>query len=379
MATVLTNAKIYLGERTIAKGFVRFERQVQTVGPMAELQYKADDDVHDMTGKIIVPGFIDVHSHGGYGHDTMDADASGLKEMVAKMLGEGITSYFPTTITQAPAKIEAALATVAQVAQTMPQIAGIHMEGPFIAPEYMGAQPPEYIKQPDCAQLERYFAAGKGLVKIVSMAPELPAARQLERCCLAHGVKPSIGHTAAYASDVAASLATHVTHLYNAQRDMHHREPGVAGAALLRPNITAEIICDGFHVAPAMLKLAYKLKGARRLELITDSMRAKGLPEGKSELGEQPVWVKDGQARLADGHLAGSVLHYDTAFKNVIKFTGCSVEEAVWMSSVNAAQEFGLKNKGSLEVGADADLNVLDEQLNLQATYSYGKLVTATK
>jgi N-acetylglucosamine-6-phosphate deacetylase len=162
--------------------------------------------------------------------------------------------------------------------------------------------------------------------------------------------------------------------LYNAQREFKHREPGVTGHAMLENDMYCELIADGFHVCPDMIKLAYELKGADKLELITDSMRAKGMPEGISELGGQKVIVKDKQARLESGNLAGSVLTYDDAFVNIMKFTGCSVQEAIKMSSLNQAKEFGLSQKGSLEVGKDADLNVFDFDWNLKATYSYGRL-----
>lgn len=156
---------------------------------------------------------------------------------------------------------------------------------------------------------------------------------------------------------------------------MHHREPGVTGEALLEKKFYTEIIADGYHVAPDMIDLAYRLKGPDKIELITDSLRAKGMPEGVSELGGQKVIVKDHQARLENGHLAGSVLEYDLAFKNIINFTGCSISDAVKMTSYNQAQEFNLESKGELKAGKDADINVLDRELNLEATYSYGRLL----
>ena len=156
---------------------------------------------------------------------------------------------------------------------------------------------------------------------------------------------------------------------------MRHREPGLTGDALMEDNLYTEIIADGFHVVPDMIRLAYQIKGPDRMELITDSLRAKGMPEGISELGGQKVIVKDHQARLENGHLAGSVLQYNLAFQNIIDFTDCGIANAVKMSSVNQAREFGLTTKGGLTVGKDADLNILDQNLNLKSTYSYGQLV----
>ena len=170
-----------------------------------------------------------------------------------------------------------------------------------------------------------------------------------------------------------ASRATHVTHLYNAQREFKHREPGVTGHAMLEDDMYCELICDGFHIVPDMLRLAFEQKGADKIELVTDSMRAKGIPEGESELGGQKVIVKDKQARLESGNLAGSVLTFNDAFKNAISFMNCTIEDAVKMSSVNQATEFGLDDKGTLEVGKDADLNIMNSTLDVERVYSYGR------
>ena len=174
---------------------------------------------------------------------------------------------------------------------------------------------------------------------------------------------------------LVASRACHVTHLYNAQRGLKHREPGVTGYGLLTDGVNTELICDGIHIRPQMIALAHKVKGSDGIELITDSMRAKGMPEGKSELGGQVVYVKDGTARLEDGTIAGSVLTYIKAFQNIIKFTGVSIEDAVKMSSGNQAKEFGLTQKGAIKTGKDADFVLLDEELELKGTISFGEMM----
>ncbi len=220
--------------------------------------------------------------------------------------------------------------------------------------------------------MDHWNSLSGGRVRLITYAPEDKGAAKFEDYCLAHNIVPSVGHSNATREQMLASRATHVTHLYNAQREFKHREPGVTGHAMLEDNMYAELICDGFHIVPDMIKLAYEQKGPHRIELVTDSMRAKGMPEGESELGGQKVIVKDKQARLESGNLAGSVLRFDDAFRNVIDFTGCGIEEAVLMSSVNQAVEFGLTRKGTLTVGKDADLNVFDRALNLEATYSFG-------
>jgi N-acetylglucosamine-6-phosphate deacetylase len=213
-------------------------------------------------------------------------------------------------------------------------------------------------------------------VRLITYAPEQAAnVADFENYLAEHNIIGSIGHSNATREFLQQhSKASHITHLYNAQRPMAHREPGVTGHAMLEDNIRTELIVDGFHVYPDMVNLAYKLKSARRIDLITDSMRAKGLGDGESELGGQKVWVKDKQARLADGTLAGSVLEFDDAFRNIMAFTGATVHEAIQMASVNQAVEFGLTTKGTLEEGKDADLNVFSADFSeLTATYSMGR------
>ena len=371
MSTVLKHAVIYTGVEVIKNGYIRFGKSIEAIGNMADYQAEADDDIVIATNKIVVPGFIDVHSHGGYGFDAMDGDPDQIDQMVNKMVLEGITSLFPTTMTQSNEKLDHAMRGIALAAEKNPVIQGIHLEGPFIAAIFKGAQPEKYIKDPDVALLDNWNKLSGNRVKLITYAPEDTGARAFENYCLTHHIVPSVGHSNATREQLLHSKATHVTHLYNAQREFKHREPGVTGHAMLEDNMYAELICDGFHIVPDMIKLAFDQKGADKIELVTDSMRAKGMPEGESELGGQKVIVKDKQARLESGNLAGSVLQFQDAFRNMIRFTGCSVSDAVKMSSVNQAKEFNLENKGTLEVGKDADINVFDSQLNLEETFSY--------
>ncbi|HAK1569801.1 TPA: N-acetylglucosamine-6-phosphate deacetylase [Listeria monocytogenes] len=370
---VITNATIYTGKGVLENAFVRFDKQILEVGSMADFQADKAEEVIDAKGQKLVPGFIDVHSHGGYSFDAMDADPEALRKQVNGMLNEGITTYFPTTMTQSQENIEKALKVINEVAQTEPVIGGIHLEGPFVSKVFKGAQPEEYIQAPDLELFKKWFDISGGLIKLVTYAPEHDTSADFENLCFELGVVPSIGHSNDVREHLKTSKATHATHLYNACHRMTHREPGVPGHVLLERGINAELIVDGIHVHPDMVKLAYQMKGPEHLCIITDSMRAKGMPEGKSELGGQTVIVKDKQARLEDGTLAGSVLTYDDGFRNMIKFTGCSVEEAVLMSSGNQAREFNLTQKGAIQAGKDADFNLLDEDLHITATYSFGK------
>ncbi|WP_088840851.1 N-acetylglucosamine-6-phosphate deacetylase [Listeria sp. ILCC797] len=370
---VITNATIYTGKLVLENAYMRFDKQVEEIGSMSNFKPNGGEEIIDAKGQKVVPGFIDVHSHGGYGHDAMDADPVALKKQVRGMLNEGITTYFPTTMTQSHKNIEAALKVIGEVAKEEPVIGGIHLEGPFVSVVFKGAQPEEYIQAPDLELFKKWYDISGGLIKVVTYAPEHETSPAFENLCQELGVVPSVGHSNDVREHLRTSKATHATHLYNACHRMTHREPGVPGHVLLEDGIQAELIVDGIHVNKDMVKLAYKMKGAHGISLITDSMRAKGMPEGKSELGGQTVIVKDKQARLEDGTLAGSVLTYDDAFRNMIKFTGCSIEEAVLMSSVNQAREFNLIKKGGLEAGKDADFNLFDDALNLTATYSYGQ------
>lgn len=374
MQTILKHAKIYTGTSVIDDGYLRFNRQLIAVGPIEEYQPSVNDEkIFDLAGAIVVPGFIDVHSHGGYGFDAMDGDPDQIDQMVEQMIHEGITSYFATTMTQSPEKIAKAMVGIKQAAAKNPVIKGIHLEGPFISKVFKGAQPEKYIQAPDIALFDHWNELSGHLIKLVTFAPENENSREFENYCLSHGIVPSVGHSNAKREELLHSKVSHVTHLYNAQREFKHRQPGVTGHALLEDNLYCEMIADGFHVCPDMIRLAYRLKGPHKMELVTDSMRAKGMPEGISELGGQKVIVKDKQARLETGNLAGSVLQYQDAFRNIMKFTGCGIAEAVLMSAVNQAKEFGLKNQGTLEVGKDADLNIFDRGLNLRGTYSLGR------
>lgn len=374
MVKTVINAKIYTGVDVIENGYIRFQEQILEVDTMENYEAQNDQNVFDAQGQKLVPGFIDVHSHGGYGSDNMDADPKLIDEMVTKMLAEGITSYFPTTMTQSDENIENALAGIREAKKMNPMIQGIHLEGPFVSPAYKGAQPEQFMRVADAEMMKRWNEMSGGNIRLVTYAPEMGDVSDFEEYCAANDIILSAGHTGATNEQLKASKVSHITHLFNGQLGLHHREIGVSGFGLLEDDVYVEMIVDGFHIAKDMVKLAYKAKGADYIVLITDSMRAKGEPEGESELGGQKVFVKDKQARLENGSLAGSVLTFNDAFKNMIEFTGCSMEEAVKMSSVNQAREFGLTQKGVLEVGKDADFVLLDETLTVNKTVLGGNV-----
>ncbi|KHD86404.1 N-acetylglucosamine-6-phosphate deacetylase [Bacillus ginsengihumi] len=371
---VLMNVDIYTGKGKVLNGYIRFSKHIIDIGSMDELQLQANDEAIDGNGKKVIPGMIDIHIHGGYDIDTMDANADTLVELSEKLLNEGVTSFFPTTMTQSYDAIERALQAVKAAKETGKTIIeGIHLEGPFISKLRAGAQPLQYIQAPDIQQFMKWYEASGELIKLVTYAPENEHAREFEELLINHGIVPSMGHSDAVRAELLHSKTTHATHMYNGMRGLHHREPGVAGHALLSPQIQVEMIADGLHVHPDMVKLTYEMKGPEKLTVITDAMRAKGLSDGESELGGQKVFVRNGEARLENGALAGSILTMDEAFRNIIAFTGCSIEDAVQMTSVNQAREFGLATKGELTTGKDADFVILDEALQVVDTYHLGK------
>lgn len=328
----------------------------------------------------VLPGFIDAHIHGAVGHDVMDADAAGLGRMAAYLPAEGTTAFLATTMTGAPDAIEAALQVTARhvSAPGQAEMLGVHLEGPFVNPAKAGAQPAEYITAPDRATIDRWQAASGGRIRVVTLAPEQPGGEALIAHLTRQGVRASIGHSACSAAEAAAAIAAGAcrgTHLFNAMEGLHHREPGAAAALLTHEATRSEIIADGLHVAPVMVRLAYRAAGSQRLMAITDAMRAKGLGDGQYELGGQSVTVDNGQARLADGTLAGSVLGFDAAFRNLRAFTGCDMRDAIAMTSANAAADLGVADrKGRLVPGHDADIVILDAEGRLQLTIVRGRV-----
>lgn len=230
MSTVLKHGLIYTGSKKIVDGYLRFDKQIINVGPMSE--YKAqvsDDKIIDLEGQVVVPGFIDVHSHGGYSFDSMDGDANQIDEMVNDMVHEGITTYFATTMTQSHENIAHAMVGIKEAAAKNPVIQGIHLEGPFVSPVFKGAQPEEYIESPDIDAFAHWNELSGGMIKLVTYAPENENTTEFEKYCIEHNIVLSVGHSNATRAQMKGSLASHVTHLYNAQRELKHREPGVTG------------------------------------------------------------------------------------------------------------------------------------------------------
>lgn len=344
------------------------------------LDRKADLHI-DAAGKdwTLVPGFIDVHIHGAAGFDTMDATPEALSGIASALPKEGTTSFLATTMTQSDGAISAALQNASGfgAGEGQAEMVGIHLEGPFISLKQPGAQPVEHITVPSPELFKKWQALSGGRIKLVTLAPEQRGGCDLIEQLAASGVIASIGHSDGTWQDMQEAIeagASHVTHLYNQMSAFHHREPGVVGTALMEDRLSVEIIADFIHSHPKSVELAFRQKGADRLILITDAMRAKGLQPGTYDLAGQDVIVTEKDARLKSGALAGSILTMDTALKNVQSCTGCSVPELVAMTSANAAKEFGLTQKGRIEAGKDADLVILGTDLAVQLTICRGEV-----
>lgn len=340
-----------------------------------DLPYAPEDTVIDCEGYTIVPGLVDIHIHGCAGADTCDGTREAMDAMGQYLLAHGVTSFCPTTMTVNVPTIDRALTAVREAAEhpleDAARIVGINMEGPFIAEGRKGAQLAEHILPPDIGLLRHWMEISGGLVKLIDVAPEQPggmafvkAARELCHVSIAHTVADYDQAKAAFDAGV-----DHATHLFNAMAGLHHREPGVVGAVFDDDRVFAEMICDGLHLHPAVLRTAFRLLGDRAM-VISDCMRAGGMPEGETaELGGQTVYVKNGRATLADGTLAGSVTNLLDEVRNLVRF-GIPLEQAVKAASYTPARSLGLeKDIGSIAPGKRADLLVLDDELQLMGVY----------
>lgn len=342
----------------------------------------AIDQRIDGQGQHLLPGFIDIHIHGGYGQDTMDADLQALRILSEGLLTEGTTSFLATTMTENMERVAEAMEAAVQFSHhNGAELIGIHMEGPFISADKVGAQNPQYVIAPTIEQINRLQQRADGMIKIITMAPEVNGAMDVIQS-LGKDIIISLGHTAAdydQMNEAAQRGARHITHLYNAATGFNHRQPGAFAAAWLNDQFSVECIVDGVHSHPAAVLLAYRLKGIDKLMLITDSMRAKGMPDGAYELGGQLVYKTGESAVLSDGTLAGSVLTMNGALRNLMQFTGVPLEKAWRTASYNQAAALGmLHDRGSIEKGKYADLVLVDQEINVLMTVKKGYIKNIT-
>jgi N-acetylglucosamine-6-phosphate deacetylase len=360
---------------------------VRRLGTRAEIELPADAAHRHFAGGILAPGLVDVHIHGAAGHDVMEDSPAGLAAMEHMLARHGVTSYVPTTIT---APLEATLAALQRLGRTVRERAGgteararpvgIHLEGPFIAHARCGAHAPEHLLQPSFAVFDRLCQAAEGAVRLLTIAPELPGAPELIGHAVKKGVRVSLGHSDATLEQARAGVAAgavHATHTFNAMRPLGHRDPGIVAAALGDDRLTADIICDGIHVDPAVVALFLRLKGEERALLITDAISATGMPDGRYRLGGMEVEVANG--RCLRGHvLAGSVLTLDRAVRNVMQFAGWGAQQALRLATRNPAKLLGMhSHKGVLAPGADADLIVLSPTGEVVETFLAGRAISS--
>lgn len=370
------NVSAYVAGAGITKTDIAFEAAVTAVGSAPA----GCETVELPSDAVVLPGFIDPHIHGAGGADAMDGSEEALATISRTLAEEGTTSFLATTMTESPAAILRALRAVRDCGE-LPgaRLLGVHLEGPFIAPAYAGAQPKEYIAEPTVAAFDAYMAVSGDGIRIVTVAPEVPGADDLIRHLAGLGIVASVGHSAAGVADVRRAIACgarSVTHTYNAQSPFRHREIGVAGSALLFDELHCEIIADGIHVSPEAIRLLVKNKPKGKVTLITDAMRAKGCPDGVSELGGQTVYVKNGEARLADGTLAGSVLRMNDAVRRMVTVIGLPLTEAVDLATKNTAALLGISDhRGTIACGHRADFTVLDSRFRVLLTVVGGRTV----
>ena len=332
------------------------------------------------TAGWIAPGLIDLQVNGAYGFD-FTADSTTMAEVAARLPTTGVTAFLPTIITSPLEAYPRVLRDLERAAEDArgAQILGAHLEGPYLNARRAGAHNPNYLRAPTRDELEAWV--GSPLVRLVTLAPELPGALDLIRELGARRVVVSAGHSdASYAQAIAGFQAgiTWGTHLFNAMPPFAHREPGLVGA-LLSSDIPVGLIVDGIHVHPATLKTVFRAKGARGITLVTDAMAAMGMGAGRYALGDRAVIVDASSARLADGTLAGSILQMDGAIRNVIEYTGCSLADALTMASATPARVLGLQNKGRIVTDGDGDLVILDQSLRVEMTIARGEIVYERK
>ncbi|AEW94812.1 MULTISPECIES: N-acetylglucosamine-6-phosphate deacetylase [Streptomycetaceae] len=331
----------------------------------------------DLSGHWIVPGFVDVHVHGGGGASFSSGTAEEALTAIATHRAHGTTTMVASTVTGALDDLARQVDVLAALTE-QGELAGVHFEGPFISPHRCGAHQPSLLRDPDPADVRKLLDAARGSARMMTLAPELPGGLDSVRLLVEHGVIAAVGHTdAAYEATLEAveAGATVATHLFNAMPALHHRTPGPIAALLEDERVTVELINDGTHLHPAMLELAFRAAGAGRVAFITDAMGAAGMSDGRYPLGPMEVEVKDGVARLVEGgSIAGSTLTLDTAFRRAVTVDRLPVEQVVEAISVNPARLLGVYDRvGSLEPGKDADLVVLDETFELAGVMRKGE------
>ena len=370
--------QIVLDDQVIDKAYLTIEDG--KFGPIL-MEEPQDAPIKDYSQSIVAPGLVDTHIHGYKSHDVMDNDFEGIKVISEGLLSCGVTSWLPTTLTSSAELLNDVCETIGNHYQevTGAKIRGIFLEGPFFTEKYKGAQNPKYMSDPSVEKLAKWHELSQGLVNKIAIAPERKGVKEFIEFAKSKGVYTALAHSDATYEEAAAAVeagANIFVHIYNGMSGLHHRKPGMVGAALSLDKVFAEMICDGHHVHPAAARVVTRARGPQETVLITDCMRAGGMGEGQSRLGEFEVVVKDGTARLKDtGNLAGSILELKQGVKNVVDWGLVSPAEALRMASLTPAQSVGIDSVcGRIAPGYEADFIVVSDQLELKATYLDGEL-----
>jgi len=382
MQTIITAERLWDGSHLHDHPLVVIEDgQVRSIASRDSSEIPSNARTLDFPGATLGPAFFDVHIHGAAGHDVMEATPQALDTMGHFLASRGTAAYLATTVT---APLDSTLRSLEGLANQCAKLAdpgrarplGIHLEGPFLSHEKRGVQPAEHLLAPSIATFDRLIDAAHGHVRLMTLAPELPGASELTAHATARGVRVSVGHSNATAAETRSAIdagAVSATHTFNAMRALDHREPGILGTVLTSDALYAELICDGIHTQPEIVKLWWTAKGPERAILVTDAMSAAGMPDGEYTLGGFAVQVKEGRA-TARGVLAGSVLTLDRALANFIAFTGATVHQALRLLSANPAAMTGLAHRaGAVAVGKSANLVAIDAQGRLVASIIGGK------
>jgi N-acetylglucosamine-6-phosphate deacetylase len=387
MRTVITSERLWNGRSLLDCPVVEIEDgRIASIAARDGAELPKQAQWLDYPGAMLAPAFLDVHTHGAAGHDVMEATPEALNAVGHFLARHGTGSYLPTTVTAPMDTTLRALSGMARLlgappAEGQARPIGIHLEGPFLSHAKRGVHPPEHLLAPDIALFDRMFEAAEGWVRLMTLAPELPGAAELTAHATARGVRVSVGHSNATAAETRAAMAAgavSATHTYNAMRALDHQEPGILGTVLTADSLYAELICDGIHNKPEMVKLWWRAKGPERAILVTDAMSATGMPDGTYQLGGFAVQVANGRATLGDV-LAGSVLTLDRAVANFVAFTGATVVEGLRLVTANPAAMTGLGERaGSLEVGEPANLVAVDGAGRLVASLRDGRVVEAS-
>ena len=372
----LTGARVVTADRT-HDGWIRIEN-----GRVAELGTgdPGPGERHDVGGRLVAPGLVDTHVHGGAGHAFPEADPEGVREIVAFNRRSGVTSLVGGLVAATPENTLRQVSALADLCEEG-ELAGIYLEGPFIARSKCGAHDPELLRDPDTKEFDAWVEAGRGHVRMITVAPELPGALDLIGAARSSDVVAAVGHTEASYEQTLAAIdagATVATHVYNAMRPLNHRDPGPIAAVLGDERVTVELILDNVHVHPGAAGLVFDAAGAERVSLVTDAMSATGLGDGEYTLGDLRVRVEDGEARLVEnGAIASSTIVLPQAVRNATAL-GVPAADAIRSASSVPAAALGLADTGRIEVGGHADLLVLDDDLTVSSVMYRGGWISDT-